>query len=135
MTEAELDAIEARCRAATEGPWNVTPYDAEYASGNIERMWDIDGSYPEDDKPWQRSVARVWGDNAVWLRDRESDGGNAAFIAHARTDVPALVAEVRRLRAERDAALAEVARLTEALDAAARLVKRKADRAAGKEEA
>ena len=37
--------------------------------------------------------------------------------------------------AERDAARAEVARLTEALDAAGRLVKRKADRAAGKEEA
>jgi len=40
-----------------------------------------------------------------------------------------------RAKAERDAALAEAARLTEALDAAGRLVKRKADRAAGKEEA
>jgi len=39
-----------------------------------------------------------------------------------------------RAKAERDAALAEVARLAEALDAAARVVRRKAEREAGKEE-
>jgi len=98
MTDADLAAIEARCRAATAGPWSVKPYDAEYASGNVERLWDIHASYPEDTTPWERSVARVWGDNAVWLRDREADGGNAEFIAHSRTDVEALCAEVRRLR-------------------------------------
>lgn len=35
-----------------------------------------------------------------WSRRAYAD---AAFIAHARTDIPALVAEVRRLREERDA--------------------------------
>jgi hypothetical protein len=32
--------------------------------------------------------------------DRAEREANAAFIAHARTDVPALIAEVRRLREE-----------------------------------
>ena len=36
-----------------------------------------------------------------WLADIDGDReANAAFIAHAREDVPALVAEVRRLRTE-----------------------------------
>jgi hypothetical protein len=33
----------------------------------------------------------------------DDDGIDGAFIAAARVDVPALIAEVRRLRAERDA--------------------------------
>jgi hypothetical protein len=40
-------------------------------------------------------------------RDRGA-GGNAEFIAHARTDVPALVERVRALEAERDAVRAEM---------------------------
>lgn len=60
MTQQRLAEIEARCEAATPGPW----------------------------KP---------------KRDFLSWDCNAAFIAHARQDIPALLAEVERLGADRDA--------------------------------
>ena len=71
MTAAELDAIEQRAHAATEGPWEAS--------------------------------AHRTGHYLVICPDCGVRGGyeraDAEFIAHARSDVPALVAEVRRLRA------------------------------------
>ena len=67
----DLNAIKARANAATEGPWGVK--DA--------RVFGDDG---------RTQVCTLSGTRA-WLPDAE-------FIAHARTDVPALVAEVERLR-------------------------------------
>ncbi|WP_207220962.1 hypothetical protein [Streptomyces albidoflavus] len=72
--------IAARAEAATAGPWCTDG--AEIYQGD-EYAWD-----------------------AFWVgetcRADEADGGllDAAFIAHARSDVPALLAEVERLRAE-----------------------------------
>ena len=67
MTEAEIDAIEARANAATEGPWKVLP-------------------------PCMVT------DGRGMVIARTNDSCNDEFISHARTDVPALIAEVRRLR-------------------------------------
>ena len=76
-TALDLDAIEARANAATSGPWEV-----EAAAVVCDRY--------EDERPG------VCGPHDVdWPLLAE----DAEFIAHARTDVPALVAEVRRLRA------------------------------------
>ena len=79
----DLDAIEARANAATAGPWTArhrhvdcTPNDDESCGLGLE----IDGP-PE-----------------AMLRGQFERGADAVFIAHARHDVPALVAEVRRLR-------------------------------------
>ena len=78
----DLDAIKARCEAATQGPWKVA-------------------------EPGYR-VARDDGTGflvaSTFMATDSRDLPDATFIAHARTDVPALVAEVDRLRAE----LAEV---------------------------
>jgi hypothetical protein len=71
MTEAELAAIQARADAATEGPW-------EYADSLSGRM-----GWPSLDL--QQGL------------DGEFLAADALFMAHARCDVPALVAEVRRL--------------------------------------
>lgn len=71
-TELRLDEIEARANAATPGPWTVS-----------EDYSDVVG--PEGDQ-----LASYW--------NPTSETRNGEFIAHARTDVPALVAEVRRLR-------------------------------------
>ncbi len=70
----DFDEIEARANAATQGPWTAS------RSCSIE------------DAP-ETVVMAVGGNvaNCDWDYD-------AAFIAAARTDVPALVAEVRRLR-------------------------------------
>lgn len=72
MTEEELQEIEARANAATEGPW-----DACLSSG-------VCRAPPGEDH--HSSIGHI-----RTKQDQE-------FIAHARTDVPKLVAEVRRLR-------------------------------------
>lgn len=69
--ELDTDAIRAREQAATEGPWATEPR-LSYTS--------------------IRSSDDITRADAV----READ---AEFIAAARTDVPALLAEVDRLRA------------------------------------
>lgn len=75
-TALDLDAIEARASAATKGPWLVK------------------GMYP------QEILANDSGLNLVATTHLSPDGppSDTEFIAQARTDVPALVAEVRRLR-------------------------------------
>lgn len=48
--------------------------------------------------PWRPDIdgpGMVYAGALNW----QDTGGNADFIAHARTDIPALIAEVRRLRA------------------------------------
>jgi hypothetical protein len=70
---AWLDAIEARVKAATPGPW--TPYQF-YDSGRKTSVEAPDGSLPASDI----------------MRPENLD-----FIAHARLDIPALLACVRVL--------------------------------------
>ncbi|MFB7910156.1 hypothetical protein ACFC1T_27340 [Kitasatospora sp. NPDC056076] len=74
----DLDAIQTRLDAATEGPW--TTDDSEIVAEVIAPA------------SW---VARTDGDG-------EADRANAEFIAHARQDVPALLARVRQLEAENE---------------------------------
>jgi hypothetical protein len=85
MTDEELTAIEARANAATPGPW------ATHDQGREDY-----------------SICRDNGNNTCCpLFERigpDDDSIDGAFISAARVDVPALVAEVRRLRAELGAA-------------------------------
>ncbi len=75
MTDDELDAIEARANAATPGPWlpslDTWPPRRLDGSPRLSEITHSLGMFP----------------------------GDMAFIAAARTDVPALIAEIRRLRA------------------------------------
>jgi hypothetical protein len=80
ITEKELDEIEARSRAATPGPWRSYIEGRDHTSGSDFIMTGPDSSRGPD---------------------IEVTGGTPAdqdFIAHARQDVPKLLAEVRRLR-------------------------------------
>jgi hypothetical protein len=86
MTEQELQAIEALAAAATPGPWEAGN---DIGEGEV---YGVDG------------YAVVGAAAQAWTR-REVDA-NTRFIAAARTAVPALVAEVRRLRRVEDAAKA-----------------------------
>lgn len=96
MTDDQLRAIEARADAATPGPW--------VADSNIYGKGKLvccrNGSLPKGDR-----VAEVL--ELLAGLDSDSAIANALFIAHARADIPALVAEVRRLREQVDA-LAEL---------------------------
>ena len=77
--------IRARLEAATPGPWEAVKWeDYDHMNGYVE-TWDVEGP------------------------DHDGDGNgqqDAEFIAHARDDVPFLLAEIERLStalAERDA--------------------------------
>lgn len=82
LREEELAAIAARANAATPGPWYFVPVQAD-ADRRDQVAPAVLLSASEDLEICSTS----------WL---DEDG---AFIAAARQDVPALLAEVQRLRA------------------------------------
>ena len=92
MTERELGEILARVDAATAGPWE----------------WHGDSMHAVAVREFSEQVAHlgVWQVGEPGPRLIDTDCGtygpcpaDRAFIAHARADVPALVEEVKRLRA------------------------------------
>jgi hypothetical protein len=84
MNTEELQAIRSRCDAATPGPWIAKAYNPYRDRAVIHQT-------PESQKinplRWQRACIC-----------REVRAHDADFIEHARTDIPALLAEVERLR-------------------------------------
>lgn len=90
----DLVAIRARAEAATPGPWAIP-------NANVFRVIAPDAQHTNPKQgmgppyPW-----RIVAD----MGDQDGNAADALFIAYARTDVPALLAEVVRLRA----ALAQV---------------------------
>lgn len=116
MTDEELSEIRARVEAASDGPWSA---DDEGDGGSI---LDAFGGHV------------VIGNGVVIDRVGRPAYGvgspDADFIAHSREDVPALLAEVERLRAREAAAridlhvaLEEVRRLAPELAAAMEIVR------------
>ena len=77
----DIDLIEARANAATPGPWSEAWEGEIHAHPGLG--WEMVLRVPEAD-------------------DRPAD---CAFVAHAREDIPALIAEVRRMRAVVDASV------------------------------
>lgn len=100
MTDLDLDDIQARADAATEGPW--TAHTAGERGGDHWYICD-EGE----------SIAHVSANDGVNEDQREPD---AEFIAHAREDVPALIARVRELETKNTTLGVERARLHDALD-------------------
>lgn len=86
IPDEELDAIEARCNAATPGPWVAGRGDVATIVDGYESKW----IYAKD-----RYLAIVSG---YEIPNWEEVMANARFIAASSTDIPRLVAEVRRLR-------------------------------------
>ncbi|MEV5093274.1 hypothetical protein AB0N18_36190, partial [Streptomyces griseoincarnatus] len=101
LSHEYLAEIAARAEAATAGPWGF--YDGDnYADVAADLKMTGRGSYS-----CRQQVARLE-DESYWEDPAHEDdeepaseqmAADAAFIAHARTDVPALLAEVERLRA------------------------------------
>ena len=92
MNAEQLAEIKARCEAATPGPWLNEPQDDSVWSG-----WD--GSL---------QIAHCQSvPGAGMLHDRKVRRANGIFIAESRSDIPALLAEVARLRSIESAAIAQ----------------------------
>ena len=83
LTDAELDAIEARAEAATPAPWA-----SAYHLGSPYKRQELRMLFGGDGRALVRG-ARTYA--ALTTND-------AHFVTAARTDIPRLVAEVRRLR-------------------------------------
>ena len=97
VTDLDLDAIEARANAASDGPWIVV-HEPAWEADDVQHPDVIKVGAPlyvGDDEPFTVCLVST---------DYEDDPvdvlGDAEFIAHARTDVPALVAALREARAE-----------------------------------
>lgn len=89
LAAVDLDLIEARAAAATPGPW-FPKNDSEYSYGV---------TYREDPtKQVFESGERLIADCAF----SDEEHNNYIFIAHARTDVSALINRVRELEAALD---------------------------------
>lgn len=78
LTQDELDTIEARANVASSPPWTITR-DRNPATG-LPR-WDVVAC--ANDSEGIHSVAEPYDDE------------NAEFIAHARQDIPALLAHIK----------------------------------------
>lgn len=88
MTDEELQAIEARANAATLGPWAASEFIGHTGGCVLARIDDEGDTARIAETRWRWSALGMWQHKA-----------NLEFIASARQDIPALVAEVRQLRA------------------------------------
>ena len=84
MTASELDAIKARVAAATPGPWR-------WWTSNSFRRLSSDATGKDGD------VLHATAHPVDRCPDIQGSDADKDFLAHARVDVPALVAEVERL--------------------------------------
>ena len=80
MTDEELQAIKERAKKATPGPWFNNKW-------HVATSGDVTGGYPADNKSICETNDGEYIENGNGVND-------AAFIAKAREDVPALVAEL-----------------------------------------
>lgn len=81
MSEQQLAEIRARVAGATAGPWMAD-------GAEIYRA------------PWGYVVIDQWVGEMLRIEDEAASNADAQFVAHARTDVPSLLAEIDRLRTQ-----------------------------------
>ncbi len=111
-TPLDLDAIEARANATPESPWTVeldvfdrdTTLEVSVGNKYVDFICRLPTVFKNDLSGEAATNAKASNEWKV-----------GEFIAHAREDVPALCAEVRRLTAENDELMNEAKRLTELL--------------------
>ena len=89
MTPEQLAEIEERAKAATEGPW----YAVNYSDPSQPSSWSVECHMP--DTLTVAIATNGYGEEGEPER-------NAWFIAHAKQDIPALLAHVQTLQAELD---------------------------------
>jgi len=85
MTPERLAEIKARCDKATARPWFTDHGDTAVTSPVKDGDWD-----------WIVPPAELAEEEGEWYDNLTSD---RVFIAHARSDVPDLLAEVEQLKA------------------------------------
>ena len=87
MTEAELAAIEERASKATAGPWTHEESETRLHYVQSPSMWGHETEYRGG-----IVLSSVYQSHHIGLTPPDAE-----FVAHARNDIPALIAEIRRL--------------------------------------
>lgn len=105
MTPDELDAIRERAAAATTGKWSTDNH--KMGAGVV---MPIPKARPGGELAWDSNPNRF---DEYAVAQQHAD---ATFIAHARTDVPVLLAEIDRVRAAQDDPVAAMKAGRAALD-------------------
>lgn len=104
----DLEAIKIRCKAATPGPWYMVgpPWRATYYDRDREIYINL-GTHivagnpdPHIGKSIIDSIEMTGWDFEAWKPDCSQSDADLEFCAYARTDIPALIAEIERLRDE-----------------------------------
>lgn len=108
MTDREQE-IQARCEAATPGPWEAVPAEGNCGAYKcpLDKDREDDTCEECEDFCWTQGAII---DEVLTISCGEYDGMNdadACFIAAAREDIPYLLAETARLCAELEAMTAE----------------------------
>lgn len=94
ISEDDLRVIEVRTELASPGPWSAFVEGRDHVSGDdFIRIGDDQGA------SFDMYVTLSTSGDAVTPASEQ----NLDFIAHARQDVPRLVAEIRRLKKATDA--------------------------------
>ena len=96
----DLKAIEERAAKATPGPWRSMRDGNQYIETRYLPTAKCVGAsrIQELPRPWNPHAAIAFGQTAESHEVSRFLDSDADFIAHARTDIPALCQEVRELR-------------------------------------
>jgi hypothetical protein len=102
LSDTELSTIEERAAAATPGPWYTRYLDDDHAANLVAVATTPDAGrserWPHFDADALVAATLVQFPNRyIDCADQRWDE-NAQFIAHAREDIPRLIAEIRHLR-------------------------------------
>jgi hypothetical protein len=93
MNRPDIESLEKRLEAATPGPWESVPPISEGSSADGSQSWSASEGRLINGPPQTVEDIAL---SKRWFR-RKEDGD---FIAHAREDIPALIAYVKELAAE-----------------------------------
>lgn len=107
LTAAEIAAMEERCDKATAGPWTADLHPSGPCGARVYRDH-IVGPHPERRVILLRPPPAF---NGRGKEQREQEFVDAKFAAHARTDVPRLLADRRAMAEE----LSEAKRIVQAM--------------------
>ena len=94
---SDLEAIRKREAAATKGPWTSEKHADFCGESGLGVIAVHEGN--ENGTPTRGLVAWLTTNLGATFDDIPECEANGDFIAHARADVPALLAEIDRLRA------------------------------------
>jgi hypothetical protein len=94
LSEEDLTDIEARANAATPGPWRVDRHQADMDQETGESV--SVPAEPEEDALYCSIMCDAQTHEIAHTAEERPNPPDAAFIAAARSDVPRLLAEVRR---------------------------------------